>query len=65
MGKYDDIINLPHHQSKKHPQMSMHDRAAQFMPFMALKGFDHVIDETAKETVEKYSDGNFDADYFK
>ena len=37
MGKYDDIIDLPHFVSKKYPQMSMRDRAAQFSPFAALK----------------------------
>ena len=53
MGKYDDIINLPHHVSKKHPQMPIADRAAQFAPFAALTGYDDAIDETKRLTVEK------------
>lgn len=28
--KYADIINHPHHQSTRHPQMSMEKRARQF-----------------------------------
>ncbi len=38
--KYEDIINLPHHVSKKHPRLSMEKRAAQFAPFAALKGYE-------------------------
>ena len=52
-GKYDDIINLPHPQSKKHPRMSLHDRAAQFSPFAALTGHSAAIDETARLTDRK------------
>lgn len=51
-GKYDDIINLPHHVSKTHPQMSIHDRAAQFAPFAALVGYEDEIKETARRTEE-------------
>ncbi len=51
--KYDDIINLPHHVSKKHPQMSLHDRAAQFSPFAALTGHKAAINEIARLTDEK------------
>ena len=48
MKKYDDIINLPHHVSKEHPQMSMYMRAAQFAPFAALAGHDSALEETSK-----------------
>lgn len=48
--KYDDIINLPHHVSKKHPQMSLYARSAQFAPFAALTGYEEAIKETARET---------------
>ncbi len=54
MGKYDDIINLPHHVSKTRPQMSMHDRAAQFSPFAALTGYDDTVKETARLTNRKF-----------
>lgn len=50
MGKYDDIINLPHFVSKKYPQMSMRDRAAQFSPFAALTGYDAETKETTRLT---------------
>lgn len=49
-GKYDDMINLPHPVSKKHPQMSLYDRAAQFAPFAALTGYEDAIKETARTT---------------
>ena len=52
-GKYDDIINLPHHESKKNPRMSKEARAAQFAPFAALTGYDEVINETARLTSKR------------
>lgn len=53
MGKYDDIIDLPHHISADRPQMSMHDRAAQFSPFAALVGYDDCVSEAARLTDNK------------
>lgn len=53
MGKYDDIINLPHPTSQKRPRMSVQDRAAQFSPFAALTGYDAAIRETARLTEER------------
>ena len=47
--EYDDIIGLPHHVSKRHPQMSMYQRAAQFAPFAALTGHDAAIRKTEQE----------------
>ena len=51
--KYDDIINLPHPTSKKHPRMSLYTRAAQFSPFAALTGHEAAIKETVRQTDAK------------
>lgn len=50
--KYDDIIDLPHHVSIRHPRMQLLDRAAQFSPFAALTGHEEAIKETARLTEE-------------
>ncbi len=47
-GKYDGIINLPHHVSEKHPPMPMQGRAAQFGSFAALKGHKEAVRDTEK-----------------
>lgn len=51
--KYDDIINLPHHQSKTRPQMSIYNRAAQFSLFAALTGYEDAIMEKARLTKKR------------
>lgn len=53
MDKYEDIINLPHPTSKRHPRMSLYDRAAQFSPFAALTGHEEAVKETARLTDQK------------
>ena len=50
---YKDILYLPNPTSKKHPRMSMYDRAAQFSPFAALTGYDELLVETARLTSER------------
>lgn len=52
-NRYDDIINLPHHVSTKHPQMPIIDRAAQFAPFAALTGYDAAVMESARLTEKR------------
>lgn len=59
-GAYDDIIHLPHPTSKKHPRMSMAERAAQFSPFAALTGFGAVIRETGRLTDQRIELGESD-----
>ena len=49
-GVYDDIINLPHPTSQRHPRMPIRDRAAIFSPFAALGGHGAAIAETARLT---------------
>ena len=45
---YADIIDLPPHESSKHPRMSLYDRAAIFAPFAALTGFEDMIEEESE-----------------
>ena len=51
--KYKDIINLPHHVSETRTRMSAKERAAQFLPFAALTGYDDAVHESARQTREK------------
>ena len=50
--RYDDIIALPHHVSSVRPRMSAAERAAQFLPFAALTGYEEVIEEAARQAEE-------------
>lgn len=52
-SRYQDIIDLPRHQSKAHLPMSQHDRAGQFAPFSALTGYHRLIDQTAQHYKNK------------
>lgn len=53
MDNYEDIINLEHHTSSRHPRMSIQNRAAQFAPFAALTGYSDAIKETARQTSKR------------
>ena len=48
---YDEIINHPHHVSKHHQQMSLENRAAQFVPFAALTGYEEALRKVAEKKV--------------
>lgn len=60
---YDDIIDMEHHVSGRHPRMSMDSRVAQFAPFAALTGHDAAIMEAARltETERELTSGEADA----
>lgn len=53
MNKYNDIINLPHHVSNTRNPMTLYNRAVQFAPFSALKGYDSAIEEESRITSKK------------
>ena len=56
MGRYDDIIDLPHHRSLTHKPVPVEARAAQFSSFAALNGHNEAIEDAARKHREKYSD---------
>ncbi len=47
---YEDIVSLPHHVSRRHPTISEETRAAQFLSFAALNGFEDAVEETGRWT---------------
>ncbi len=59
---YDDIINLPHHQSRCHAHMALSGRAAQFMPFAALTGYEDVLNRTVRANEEAIAKANTPVD---
>ena len=61
-NKYEEIINLPQHVSKRHPPMSMAARAAQFGSFAALKGHDDAIKGVEKFYVASEGEDNHEED---
>ena len=45
--RYDDLLDHPRFEPRRHPRMPMADRAAQFAPFAALTGFKELLDRVA------------------
>lgn len=50
---YADILNLPRPEPAKHRRMPIENRAAQFMPFAALTGYEDAIGKTAEQVRER------------
>ena len=50
---YEDIVDLPHHVSRKHPQPTVADRAARFAPFAAITGYEEMVLEEARITDDR------------
>ena len=53
LRRYGDIIDLEHHITDNHRRASRNTRAAQFLPFAALTGYDAAIEEAARLTETK------------
>ena len=51
--RYDGMLDLPHHVSRRRPQMSRAARAAQFASFKALTGYEDCVTEAARLTEER------------
>lgn len=58
MGKYDDMLNLPHWEPKTRRRMSDMDRAAQFASFAALTGYDEMVSGMERDFLAGFDDGS-------
>lgn len=54
-AEYADMLQLPHHQSKRHPPMSQQNRAAQFAPFAALTGHTQLLQNIQHQVAEAHA----------
>ena len=52
-SQYADRRDRPQHVSKRHPQMALSDRAAQFGAYAALRGYDEAVTETVKKSIQQ------------
>ena len=67
MTKYQEILDHPHYEPKRHPRMDRKMRAAQFAPYAALAGHAGAVRRTAKfaelrsrRVIETNEDEKFD-----
>ncbi|WP_297968570.1 hypothetical protein [uncultured Anaerovibrio sp.] len=51
---YADIINLPRPVSRKHPPLTMKQRAAQFAPFAAVSGHEEAISKATLKREQQF-----------
>ncbi len=50
---YEEMYEMEHPTSRKHPRMPREARAAQFAPFAALTGYEAVLREANQRTEEE------------
>ena len=51
--RYADMLDLPNHRSGTHRPLSKQQRAAQFLPFSALSGYEDGIEESQRLTIQR------------
>lgn len=51
--RYDDMLEMPNHRSGVHRPLSTEQRAAQFLPFSALSGYEEGIEESRRTTEDR------------
>lgn len=50
---YEEMYEMEHPTSRRHPRMPREARAAQFAPFAALTGYEAVLSEANRRTEEE------------
>jgi hypothetical protein len=59
---YEDIVELQRPEAGSRRRMPVSDRAAQFLPFAALTGYDAAVKETERLMEEEYENCIFKED---